>query len=258
MAREMKLCKDAGDESRSKLNMLEKKWLIYKNYYEIHDEFKSFIKNMKRFELPRHATLTSKLKETTQWHFTFDNCVILQFFLNKFRHPFEIGRTYEEDGVKFPILILDGDGESASFYHGTHQRYITKQTHHFEHDNYYYNWRFSSHKTPTNCLIESIFPCALNTDIANIYNAAMHTDKEHLSHNTTTFDTGDLRGIATKLVHMNDREILLSNDTRTEKKRVVKVEKSIVQAPKRKIYSEGVVLKQSTLLFSTQKKQKLL
>jgi hypothetical protein len=251
MMREIKLSK------AETLKILEKKWRLYGNDYQSHCDKNDhlFIRDMKRFELPRHATLANKLKETTQWRFTFDNCLILQFFLNKFRMPFEIGRTYEEDGVKIQIQILDGDGENASFYHGsgTHQRYITKQTHYFTHD----HWHFSSHTIIKQCLVESVVADVLNTDICDIHQTAVHVDDDHVAYNTTTFDIDQLHGITVKLVHMNDKEFLLSRDTRIEKKKVVKVEKIAPPTPKRKIYTEGIVMTQCTLPFSVQKKQKM-
>jgi hypothetical protein len=127
---------------KRELSFMDKKMNIFRNNFESHNHYREllrdedvasltgnqkiariksemkghyfFIKEMKQFFVPRHARVSSKLKLTTQWRFTFDNHTILQFFINKFRKPFEIGRTYDNDGIAYQILILDNDGDDPS------------------------------------------------------------------------------------------------------------------------------------------------
>jgi hypothetical protein len=272
---------------KRELSFMEKKMNIFRNNFESHNRYREllrdedvltmagnqkiahlkremkdgsyfFIKEMKQFFVPRHARVSSKLKSTTQWRFTFDNHCILQFFINKFRKPFEIGRTY--DGIAYQILILDNDGDDPSLYHGAAiNHYMTRQTQQFPHENHFYKWHFSTHNTPSHALFEPVFQSLLDTSVANVESDASRLLPDYVRHNTMTFDWDDFPTINIKLVSMSDKEFLLSKDTRVRKKKEVEEEKVVVTNAKRKTYlGKNIQMHQSSLSFGeTTKKLKI-
>lgn len=281
---------EAGVKKRE-LSFMEKKMNIFRNKFESHNQYRAllrqeeiqemtgnqkiahlkrevkdggyfFIKEMKQFFVPRHARVSSKLKSTTQWRFTFDNHCILQFFINKFRKPFEIGRTYDADGIAYAIQILDNDGDDPSLYHGSAvNHYMTRQTQQFPHENHFYKWHFSTHDTPSHALFEPVFPSLLDTGVANVESHASRLLPDYVRHNTKTFDWEDFPAINIKLVSMSDKEFLLSKDTRVRKKKEVEEEKATPTTnAKRKTYlGKDVQMFQSVLSFGeTTKKLKIL
>jgi hypothetical protein len=115
------------------------------------------IKTLQRFEVAANARLCEKkLKDHTAWRFTFDNHTVLQFFVNKFRHSFEIGGSTDhasgirKPGVEYHVHVLHDDSKEPVLLSEAHYKntslYVLHQCVQFPHANYEYRWEWSNNE----------------------------------------------------------------------------------------------------------------